>query len=145
MNIEQIKEEWAKDAQFDQTDIPLESLMTSSLHAKYINEITHHKLKVLKYDNDYAVAKKLKTRYYSGLMGKDELEEYGFEQYNGKKLLKDDMATYIAGDEDMIVLQQRLEYEKIAIYLLEGIVKNLYNRNWEIGNYNAAKKFDAGY
>lgn len=145
MNIEQIKEEWAKDAKFNINDIALESLTTSSLHAKYINEIAHHKLKVLKYDNDYAVAKKLKTRYFSGVMGKNELEEYGLEQYNGRKLLKDELSTYIAGDEDMISLQQRLEYEKIAIYLLEGIIKNLYNRNWEIGNYNAAKKFDAGY
>lgn len=145
MNIDQIKEEWAKDARVNTDDIGLETIRTSSLHAKYISETIYYKSKIVKLENDYATTKKLKLRYLNGFMGKEELEELGLEQYQGRKLLKDEMNSFLLGDEDLQLVSQKIEYSKIAIYLLEGILKDIYGRNYMIKNFIENRKFEVGY
>ena len=145
MNLDEIKNEWLKDSQVNTNDINLETIRTSSLHAKYISEVVFYKKQQLKLEDEYAISKKDKLRYYSGFMGKDELEKLGWEQYNGRKLLKDEMQSFIIGDEDLQLISKRIDYCKISIYLLEGILKDLYGRNYMIKNYIENRKFEAGF
>ena len=145
MTLEEIKNSWIQDAQVNTLDINLETIRTSSLHAKYISEAIFYKTKIIKLESDFASEKKLKLRYFSGFMGKEELEELGLEQYNGRKLLKDEMTSFLQGDENLQLISNKIEYSKIVIYLLEGILKDLYGRNYMMKNYIENRKFESGF
>lgn len=145
MNLEEIKESWESDSKINVNNIALESIKCSSLHAKYINEITSHKQRIIKLQNDYNLEKKFKMRFYKGELTKEELDKRNMEQYQGRKLLKDELESFIIGDEDIQLINIKIEYTKVCVYLLEGIIKNIYSRTYEIKNFIEYKKFESGF
>lgn len=145
MTLDEIKLEWLKDSKIDENNIGLESIKTSSYHAKYLNEQTNHKMHLVKLQSELIKAKRIKVKYFDGLMDKEELETYGLEQYQGKKMLKSQMDEFLAGDKDLILINIKIECTKIIINYLDAVLKNLYNRNYEISNFTNNRKFEAGF
>ncbi|MDD4242707.1 MAG: recombination mediator protein UvsY [Bacilli bacterium] len=145
MTLDEIKLEWSKDSKIDENNIGLESIKTSSYHAKYLNEQTNHKMHLIKLQSELIKAKRIKVKYFDGLMDKEELETYGLEQYQGKKMLKSQMDEFLAGDKDLILINIKIECTKIIINYLDAVLKNLYNRNYEISNFTNNRKFEAGF
>ena len=60
------------------------------------------------------------------------------------KVLKNDLAMYISSDEEIIQLMDKIGYLEIVIKYLEGIIKSIDNRGWDIKNAIEWKKFEAG-
>jgi len=145
LNIEELKAEWTKDSAIDKRDILTESIKTPSLHAKYMCELADHKTSIVELAASYAAGKKVKIRYYSGEMTKEELDNFGWTQYQGRKLLKAEMESFLEGDKDLQSISRKIEHAKVAIYFLEGVIKAIYNRGYEIKNYIEFKKFEAGF
>ncbi len=145
MTLDELKAEWQKDSYINHNDIGLESIKTSSYHSKYLSELSNHKSRIIQLENKYAIEKKQKIRYYNGVMEKDELEELGLLQYQGKKMLKTDLEVFLSAEPTLQLIDQKIQYTKICINFLENVIKNLYNRNFEIGNFISNKKFEAGF
>jgi len=145
MNIEQITKEWKKDSFIDKMNLGEESIRAASLHSKYLEEIMFHKNKLLKLESDHAIMRKLRIRYYSGALTKEELVDNNFVQYQGKKLLKSEMNEYLAGDEYLTDISNKITYEKNAIYALEHILKFVHNWTFQTNGCIEMKKFEAGY
>ena len=145
LNLETIKSEWTNDSKINSNDIQLESIKTSSLHSKYINELADHKGRLVKLTALYDTEKKFKIRYYSGLLTKEELESRSLDQYNGKKLLKTDMMDYLAGDLDIQKIKLKIEHEGICIYTLTEIIKAIHGRGYDIKSHIEYLKFSAGF
>ena len=145
MNLEEIKTSWEKDAKINENNIALESIKCSSLHAKYIGEIASHKSREIKLKSEYSKVKKIKVKYFNGEMSKEELEEYQLEQYQGKRMLKTQMDEFLAGDEDLLLILNKLDYTKTCIYVLEGIIKSIYGRSYDVRNFVESRKFELGY
>jgi hypothetical protein len=102
------------------------------------------KLKYTKLQADYNQLRKNKFRYYRGELGKEELQQLGWAQWQGVKPLKNEMDEFLQGDTELCTLKVRAEYLETMIYLLESILGQLKARDWQIKSAIEWKRFLAG-
>ena len=81
-----------------------------------------------------------KWEYYGG---KADAKIYVTKPFD-LKVLKNDLAMYISSDEEIIQLMDKIGYLEIVIKYLEGIIKSIDNRSWDVRNAIEWKKFEAG-
>ncbi len=144
MNIEQLQEMWAVDCQIDDDRLDKEAVRTPNLHSKYLNILIANKLKLAKVKADYNTLRQAKFRYYRGEMGKQELEEYGWGQWQGAKPLKNEMDEFLSGDADLNKEFVRMEYVSAIVTFCESILNQIKSRDFQIKGAIDWKKFISG-
>ena len=144
MNIEEIQDAWEADSAIDDNYLGEASTGTPKLHAKYIKLLIGTKLKHTKYKTDYNVVRKNKFRYYRGELSRQELQDLGWEQWQGVKPLKNEMDEFLSGDDDLNKMGVRIEYLEAMIYLLESILGQIKARDYQIKNGISWKQFLSG-
>ena len=144
MKIEDINEQWAVDCHINRNDLTLETLRTPNLHQKYLHLLMQCKQKLIKYAADFETMKDLRTRYYQGTLSKEELEEYGWSQYQGLKPLKSDLGTKLDGDTELQKIKLKVQYIEAMHYQLESILHQIKGRDWAIRNHVEYIKFSSG-
>lgn len=132
MDLKTIQEEWHEDAKIDQTELGNNAADASNLHAKYLDYLVKARFNVKKAENKLLEEKQLLTKYFKGLMTKDELEEYGWPQYQGPKPLKTELQEMIEANNDYIKLSNQHHYCRVTEDYLEHVIKELSNRNWNM-------------
>jgi hypothetical protein len=140
--LEDILENWEADTNIDQTEPGKELLKISKLHQKYLTGLTRHKFAVKKANFDYMRMRKIKWEYYTGKMSQEELEEYGWEQF--QFALKSDISHYIESDNDLIKLLEKKIYHEECATVIESIMKELHQRTWQLKEYIAWERFIGG-
>lgn len=144
VNIDDLMEEWSKDSKIDETEPGRELIKTSTLHSKYLRIMTHHNLICKKLMGDYNKLKKIKWEYYSGdLNNPEDLEKYNLEPMM-KKVLRQDIPTYIDSDTDLnnILLKKMLHQE--VVDFCGSVLKELNNRTWQLRSFIEWEKFTSG-
>ena len=141
-NLEQILKSWESDAEMDQTEPSKELMKIPKLHSKYLNVLVKHKMASKKAHYDYLRMRKLKWEYYTGKMSKEELEEYGWQQF--QFTLKSDINTYLEADNDLIKLLQKKVYHEEVINVIELIMKELNSRTYQLKDFISWEKFIGG-
>ena len=141
-NLEQILKYWDTDSNMDQTEPSKELLKIPVLHSKYLNILTKHKIASKKAHFDYLRMRKIKWEYFTGKMSKEELDEYGWEPF--QFALKSDINTYLEADSDLIKLLEKKVYHEEAISVIESIMSELKNRNWELKSFIDWERFING-
>lgn len=144
VNIDSLMEEWSTDAKIDETEPGRELVKTSTLHAKYLRIMTHHNLICKKLMGDYNRLKKIKWEYYSGdLNNPEDLEQHGLQPMM-KKVLRQDIPTYIDSDTDLnnILLKKMLHQE--IVDFCGSVLKELNNRTWQLRSFIEWEKFTSG-
>lgn len=144
MNIDEILIEWEKDNGIDENHLDNASITTAKLHSKYLKLLIDAKLRKTKIDINYNTLRKTKIRYYRGELSKDELKEYGWDQWQYNKPLKAEMDEFLKGDADLCNLAARQEYIDTMIFAIESILTQIKSRDWQIRNAIAFKQFLAG-
>ena len=146
MTLEQVLEEWSKDAQLPKNNLDETSRQTPSLHAKYLTILSHTKLKLKKAEMDQKTLLKQKWLYYNGKMSEDEIKATGwdFDPLNGLKIMKGEMDYYYDSDKEIQESELKIQYLKTLIDTLNEIVNNLNWRHQTIGNMIRWKVFEAG-
>ena len=144
MTIDEIYEMWAIDSNIDENFLGETTIATPKLHAKYVKMLVNTKLKHTKYQSDYNIMRKNKFRYYRGELSRQELQDFGWEQWQGVKPLKNEMDEFLKGDSDLNTLQVKIDYLESMIYLLESILGQIKARDWQIKTAVEWKKFLAG-
>ena len=144
MTIDEIYEMWAIDSNIDENFLGETTIATPKLHAKYVKLLVNTKLKHTKYQSDYNLVRKNKFRYYRGELSRQELQDFGWEQWQGVKPLKNEMDEFLKGDSDLNTLQVKIDYLESMIYLLESILGQIKARDWQIKTAVEWKKFLAG-
>lgn len=144
MKLNEIQEEWNKDSRIDETNLGSESAKIPKLHSKYLNLLVNTKLTVRKCESEYLRMRRLKYRYYRGEMTQAELEELSWNQWQGVKPIKNEMDEFLATDSDLVHIQDRLEYHKTVLLLLESIMKSIGSRTWDVKNSIEWTKFTNG-
>lgn len=135
VTIDILMDMWSKDAQVDLTEPARELAKISSLHAKYLNILSHHNLIIKKLNSDYTKKKSIMFQYYSGdLNDPEELEKYGFNEPMRKKILRQDISIYLDGDEQLInILLKKSLHQEIVDYC-SSIIKEINNRTFQLNN-----------
>ena len=81
-----------------------------------------------------------KWEYYGG---KADAKVYAAKPFD-MKVLKTDLGMYINSDDDIIELQAKISYYEVVIKFIDGVIKSIDNRGWDIRNAQDWKKFEAG-
>ena len=144
MKLSEVQEMWTGDSKIDELNLGRESTKTPELHAKYLNILSNTKLQLRKAEADYYRLRRDKCKYFRGEMTLDELQDKGWNQYQGLKPLKHDMEDRINCDEDIIRAMDKVEYVKALLYQLEQIIRSLNSRTWDIKNAIEWTKFTNG-
>lgn len=134
MKLSELQSSWEQDSKIDETNLGNAATKIPTLHAKYLNYLTSAKLNLRKAESEYFRMRRKKFRYYRGEMSLQELQEESWDQWQGAKPLKNEMDEFLSFDEQLIDLQDKIEYFKTVIYQLEQIIRSLNSRTWDIKN-----------
>jgi hypothetical protein len=144
MNLEELMQQWEHDSKIDDNHLGEASTESPNLHSKYINIMVSYKLKLTKTRGEYNLLRKNKFRYYRGELSRQELEDLGWQQWQGVKPLKNEMDEFLQGDTDLVQMEQKVEYLNTIVYFLEEVLKQIRQRDWQIRTAVDWKKFLVG-
>jgi len=144
MTLDELHDLWDIDCKINDDHLDRESVKTPNLHSKYLRILIQHKMKLAALQTDYNMMRQKKFRYYRGEMGKQELEQLQWEQWQGVKPLKNEMEEFLDGDSDLNKITIKCEYIKNMIEALESILNQIKSRDWQIRNAITWKQFIAG-
>jgi len=131
LNIEQIVIEWDKDCKLDETELGAESAKISVVHNKYLKIYMGERVALIKLKAETKKTRKLLLEYYLGELDQSELNDINREQFY-KKLLKNEVETYIESDDMMIQANLQLGMQEEKVSYLESIIKSINSRGFQI-------------
>lgn len=143
MKLEEIYEEWKKDANIDKTELADEAIKIPKLHHKYFQTYSSERLLLKKFESDMKALKLAKYEFYTQGPS-DESRAKGWEMPARGMILKQEMPMYLEGDKDIIELSLKIGYQQEKIEVLESIIKNLNNRGFLIKDAIEWIKFTMG-
>ena len=141
MNLEELKKEAYKDLPItDQEHLDQESFRNQEIKSRWLDYKSRFELLLVKNQGDYQKLYRAKWEYYGG---KADAKVYASKPFDFK-VLKNDLAMYINSDDEVIELGAKIEYLKTVIKYIEGVIKSIDNRGWDVSHAIAWKKFEAG-
>ena len=141
MNLEQLKEEAYKDLPItDQEHLDQESFHNQDIKAKWLDYKSRFELLLVKNKGDYQKLYRDKWEYYGG---KADAKIYVSKPFD-LRVLKTDLSIYITSDNDIIELGAKISYLETVIKYIEGVIKSIDNRGWDVSHAIGWKKFEAG-
>lgn len=143
MTLDQILEEWRKDSIINSTELGEESVKIPQLHSKYIKIYFEERRKFKVYEFEIKDISLKKHEYYNGRMSQDELDKLEWIPFQ-KRLLKHEIEMYVESDKDIIKYRVKIANQEEKMQLLEEIVKNINQRNFQIRNAIEWEKFTQG-
>lgn len=143
VKLDVLMEQWSSDCIIDSTEPGLELIRISSLHAKYLNILSYHRMLVKKLESEYSKLKLVKFQYYSGdLNNPEDLEKYGWEPM--QRIVKQNIQTYLDADSDLTnILLKKIMHEEIVDFCT-SIIKELNNRVFSLRSFIDWQKFTSG-
>jgi hypothetical protein len=145
MKLEDILENWSKDALYDDLNLDRDSLAISSLHAKYI-QILAIERSLLKscMAKKKALYKDLREYYLGTLNNPDDLERMSREPFL-HKVLKNEVHNYVDSDDELMKLDNRISMQEEKVETLLEIVKAIHKRSFDIKHAIEWRKFTNGF
>lgn len=131
MNLNELFDMVREDLEIDKTELDTESLKTPQLHNKYLVLYTQEKLKLEQFLSEKKINRKNKWLYYTGKMSEEQLRFYGWEPFD-LSILKTDVDRFIEADDDIIKLGGKITLQEEIVNYLEGVIKTISNRQWNI-------------
>ena len=81
-----------------------------------------------------------KWEYYGG---KADAKVYATKPFD-LKVLKTDLSIYIESDEDIIKIEHKISYLETVVKYLDGVLKSINSRGWDIKNAISWRQFESG-
>lgn len=144
MTIDQLLEEWEKDAKMDKSHLDNCALETSVLHSKYLRLYVQQKLLLQKIQNDFIQLKSKKRAWVLGEMSKQELDAENWKPWLKATPLKNQVDEILEADNDCVMLKSKLSYQSEKVNALESIIKIINNRTFQISAATNWLKFQNG-
>ncbi len=137
---------WNEDCVIHEMKLDEASRDAPLLHSKYLELLSHTKLKLKRAEAQQKVLLKDKWLYYNGKMSEEDLKTKGWnpDPFNGLKVLKGEMDYYYDSDPEIQKSEERIEYYKTSIDVLKEILSNITWRHQTVKNMIEWKKFQSG-
>jgi hypothetical protein len=140
--LDELLEEWRKDADIDRTEPGKALLDIPKLHSKYLNILSRHRLLSKEAEFKYNKMKKLKWEYYTGKLDDGDLKKYEWDPF--PYVLKSDLSTYMESDEDLNKYSaQKIMHDEI-VEVCTAILKELNSRTFQLRDFIAWERFIQG-
>ena len=142
MNLEQFQEMWKKDSVIDGDLYCEESTKIPQLHMKYME--FHNTFSLMKKEREIEMRRLIREKwlYYKGKAPSKVYKEMPFDF---KLTTKEEVNMFIESDEDICKLQYKIDYIEQVISFLEGVLRQISNRNFQIKNAIDWEKFKSGF
>ena len=139
--LEELKHEAREDLAITRLeDLDQESYKNQTIKPKWLEYKTRYELLKTQAHIKYTKLYRDKWEYYGG---KSDAKVYAAKPFD-IKVLKTDLGMYINADNEIIELQAKISYYEIIIKYIDGIIKSIDSRGWDIRNAQDWKKFEAG-
>ena len=140
MTLDELKMEVYLALKVNDEKLDTEALKNQELYAKYLDHKSRFELLLHKAKGDYKKMYREKWEYYGG---KADAKVYAAKPFD-LKVLKNDLQMYINSDDDIIELEKKVVYYESIVEFIDGVIKSIDNRGWDIRNAQDWKKFVAG-
>ena len=140
MTLDELQAEAAKDLKVNDEHLDTESLKNQEIKSKYLDHKAKFELLLWKAKGDYKRLYREKWEYYGG---KSDAKIYAAKPFDFK-VLKTDLQIYISSDSDVIELSNKIAYLETTIKFIDGVIKSIDNRGWDIKHAISWKQFEAG-
>jgi len=141
MTLDELKTQASSDLPItDQEHLDQESFRNQEIKVKWLDYKTRYELLLARNKGDYQKLYRAKGEYYGG---KSDAKVYASKPFD-LKVLKSDLAMYINSDNEIIELGAKINYLEIVIKYIDGIIKSIDNRGWDVSHAIGWKKFEAG-
>ena len=124
--------QWKQDATIDETILNTEICRTPSLHSKYLQYYITFKDNLSKLEASYYRLGNMKRKYYRGECTKEDLDKYGWFQFQGLKPSNTELTSHLEFDKDMNNIKEKINMAKNAVAVCEHIMKNIAGRDYSI-------------
>ena len=142
MNLETLQEMWKKDSVIDTDLYCEESTKIPQLHMRYMEFFNTFSL--MKREREIEMKRLIREKwlYYKGKAPSKVYKELPFDL---KLTTKEEINMFIESDEDICKLQYKIDYIEQLISFLEGVLRQINNRNFQIKNAIEWEKFKNGF
>ena len=140
MDLETIQSAWEKDSVIDDILLDEASKKIPSLHAKYLTLHNEFSLLLKKANQELKTVTHKKQLYYSGKALPEEYEKEPFPY----KVLKSDVLSWVAVDEQIQRVEMKCEYYDTCLSCLSEILKQINQMSFNIKNMIEWRRFTSG-
>ena len=141
MTLEELQKEAREDLVIlNQERLDQESYKNQNIKPKWLEYRTKYDQLLIMSRANHQKMYREKWEYYGG---KSDAKVYVAKPFD-LRVLKTDLQMYINSDEEILSLQGKISYYESIIKYIDGIIKSIDNRGWDIRNATEWKKFEAG-
>ena len=142
MNLETLQEMWKKDSVIDTDLYCEESTKIPQLHMRYME--FHNTFSLMKKERELEMRRLIREKwlYYKG---KAPSKVYNEVPFDLKLTTKEEISMFIESDEDICKLQYKIDYIEQMLTFLDGVLRQIGNRNFQIKNAIDWEKFKNGF
>ena len=140
MTLDELKLQVQKDLKVDDEHLDTESLKNQEIKATYLDHKSKFELLLFKAKGDYKRLYREKWEYYGG---KADAKVYVTKPFD-LKVLKSDLSVYIESDDEIIQCEHKVAYLETVVKYIDGVLKSINSRGWDIKNAIDWRKFEAG-
>tara|TARA_R110000868_G_scaffold43748_3_gene146817 strand:- start:6654 stop:7088 length:435 start_codon:yes stop_codon:yes gene_type:complete len=141
IDLDTIQKMWEEDAKIDPDNLHTESLNIPTLHAKYFEIYNNIFLLRKKADQQKRNIRHSRYEYYSG---KADPETYVENPFPKKIRDKDTLQKYLDADEKLSSVCLKIDYYDTMLMYVDSILKQIFQRNYQIKNAIEFMRFNAG-
>ena len=142
MNLETLQTMWKTDSVLDDDLHDNDSLKIPQLHMKYME--FHNTFSLMKKEREIEMKRLIKEKwlYYKGKAPATVYKEMPFDL---KLTTKEEISMFIEADEEVGKLQYKIDYIDQVLFFLDGVLRQINNRNFQIKNAIEWKRFQNGF
>ena len=141
MKLEELQREAKQDLNItDQERLDQESYKNQNIKAKWLDHRSKYDQLLIIAKADHQKMYREKWEYYGG---KADAKVYATKPFD-LKVLKTDLNIYIESDEDIIKIEHKISYLETVIKYLDGVLKSINSRGWDIKNAISWRQFESG-
>lgn len=143
-SIEEVLQEWKKDSIINDTKLDKEILRSPQLHSKYLDYFVFFKAKLAAAEKNHNKMMWVKRKYFRGECDQQDLQKYGWSQWQGLKPSSTELNQLLEMDSDMNSLAEAVTLWKTSVNAIEYIMKQIQGRDWSIKSIIEYQKYIAG-
>ena len=141
MNLEQLQDLWKKDSEIDTDKYGEESIRIPQLHMRYMEFYNTFSLMKKDRDSEMRYLVREKWIFYKG---KAPAKIYKEMPFDFKLTTKEEINMFIEADEDVRKLHLKIDYIEQVIFFLDGVLRQIQSRNYQIKNAIEWERFQSG-
>lgn len=141
IDLDKIQKMWEQDCKIDIDNLHTESLNIPILHAKYYD--LYNMINLLKKKAEQQ-KKKIRHERYEYFTGKSDPEIYQENPFPKKIRDKENLQGYLDSDDKLSQISLKVEYYETMLCYLDSILKQIFQRNYQIKNAIDFQKFISG-